>query len=76
VDVAVERSGDDGDALDRERDDSAGEMFRGLGSTPSDDVALLIAEMRGLAAAEGFALVVRLSAYERNASGVENGAYR
>jgi hypothetical protein len=75
VEVEVDRSGDAGDALERERDDPAGEILRGLGSTPSANAVLFTAEIWGLAAAEGLALVARLWAYDRKTSGVENGAY-
>lgn len=75
MDVELDRSGEGGEALDREKDDSAGEIFRGLGSRPSPNAARFTAEIWGLAAADGLALVARLCAYDRNTSGVENGAY-
>lgn len=58
VDVDVDGAGEDGDALDKEIEDAEGEILRGLGCTSSDD--FFIAEVRGLAAADGVSLAARL----------------
>lgn len=60
VDVDVDGAGEDGDALDREIEDAAGEILRGLGCTPSNNDDFFIAEVWGLAAAEGVSLAARL----------------
>lgn len=55
----MDSAGEDGDALDREREDAAGEMLRGLGWTVSAGDFFTV-DIRGLGAAEGLSLAARL----------------